>query len=139
MTTCLVLSLLSLSAAHAQSTSISTAFINAVLVDVDGSGSPTCGDGLDFTVTVAASPTANALNTELVLPIDARTFLDPTTVVVASPLGSPQVVRADSVLDVLFGTVCGPQPCDPATVRFRTYIAFPAIGPDVFEQGTVSA
>jgi uncharacterized repeat protein (TIGR01451 family) len=125
--------------AAAQSTSITTARIDGVWVDIDQSGNPTCGDAIDFTVSVAAASSANALNTELVLPIDPKTNLDPTSVVVTAPQGNPQVVRADSVLDVVFGTVCGPSPCSPSTVRFRTYIAFPATGPDVFEQGTVSA
>jgi len=126
-------------AALAQSTSITTAQIDGVWIDVDQSGNPTCGDAIDFTVTVVAAPAANALQTELVLPIDSRIAIDPTTVVVSAPIGTPQVVRADSILDVLFGRVCGPAPCTPATVKFRASIVFPAIGPDVFEQGTVSA
>jgi uncharacterized repeat protein (TIGR01451 family) len=126
-------------AGHAQSTTITTAQIDGTWVDIDRSGNPTCGDAIDFTVTIAAAPGADAQKTELVLPIDARTTLDPTSVVVSAPQGNPQVVRADSVLDVFFGTVCGPAPCTAATVKFRTYIAFFSIGPDIFEQGTVSA
>lgn len=124
---------------HAQNTSFTTAQINGTWVDLDNSGTPTCGDAIDFTVTLAAASGADALNTELVLPIDARTVLDPTTVVVNAPRGNPQVRRADSVLDVYFGTLCGPAPCTAATVRFRTYISPLSIGPDIFEQGTVSA
>ena len=86
-----------------------------------------------------ASAAANALDTELVLPIDSFTFIDPATVVVTAPNGSPQVRRADSVLDVYFGTVCGPGSCLPAQVSFRAYIAFNSAGPTVVEQGTVSA
>ena len=124
---------------HAQSATITTAQIDGTWVDIDHSGNPTCGDAIDFTVTIAASPGANAQKTELVLPIDARTVLDTSTLVVNAPNGNPQIVRADSVLDVFLGTVCGPTPCTPATIKFRTYISFFSIGPDVFEQGTVSA
>lgn len=125
--------------AQATSTSITTAQIAGTLIDIDRSGSPNCGDAIDFTVTIIAAPVANAHNTELVLPIDPRTYIDPTTIIVTAPYGNPQVLRADSVLDVFFGDVCGPGPCIASNVRFRTYIASPAIGPSVFEQGTVSA
>src|SRR5436305_8568270 len=139
--TVVLLALLGLlpAAAGAQSTSFTTATIDGTLVDVDHSGTPTCGDAIDFTVTLAASTGGNALNTELVVPIDSKTTLDPSTVVVSAPLGNPQVLRADSVLDVHLGTICGPAPCTAATVKFRTYINFTAIGPDVFEQASVSA
>jgi len=140
-TTVVFLALLGLlpSLAGAQSTSFTIAAIDGTWVDINHSGAPDCGDAIDFTVTIRAAPSASAQNTELVLPIDSRTIIDPATVVVSDPAGNPQVLRADSVLDVSFGTVCGPNPCTAATVKFRTYIIFPAIGPDVIEQGTVSA
>jgi hypothetical protein len=107
-------------AAHAQFTSFTTARIDGTWVDIDRSGNPTCGDAIDFTVTIGAAAAANADNTELNLPIDARMLLDPATVVVSAPNGAPEIRRADSVLDVYFGTVCGPAPCTASTVKFRT-------------------
>ena len=137
----LVLALLSLPlavplAASAQAPLGHAQLAGVFSVDTDDSGDLTCGDQIQYNLSVNGSGTAPLEGVRIEIPMPANGILQPTTLTTfnPNPEGGPVVVRSgnhlgDSFIRVDLGRVCTPNTCSGppwgAGITFRVLIADP--------------